>query len=99
MKSAYHHRLRLVAHARQHGIKPDRWLVSDYRPPSARVAAPFSAAGAARSHRAFRAPHHQPRKTPADIEQVIALRQQLFTFSPQPFLATFANRLASVPGS
>jgi hypothetical protein len=22
MKSAYHHRLRLVAHARQHGIKP-----------------------------------------------------------------------------
>jgi len=45
----------------------------------------------------FRAPHHQPGKTPADIEQVIALRQQLFTFSAQLFLATFVTRLAGMP--
>ena len=53
MKSAYHHRLRLVAHARQHGIKPDRWFVSDHRPHSARVAAPFSAAGACAASSSF----------------------------------------------
>src|SRR5258707_302764 len=59
----------------------------------------FQQQGLVRPHRASRAPHHQPGKTPADIEQqVVALRQQLFTFSAQPFLATFVTRLAGMPG-
>ena len=52
----------------------------------------FQQQGLARPHRAFRAPHHQPGKTPADIEQVVALRQELFTFGAQLFLATFVTR-------
>jgi transposase len=37
-----------------------------------------------------RAPHHQPGKTPADVEQqVVALRQQLFTFGARRLIREF----------
>ena len=90
MKSAYNHRLRLVAHARQHGIKPTARLFQTTVPTVRKWLRRYQQQGPRSLIELSRAPHHQPRKTPADIEQqVVALRQQLFTFGARRLIREF----------
>jgi hypothetical protein len=80
MKSAYNHRLRLVAHGRQHGIKPTAGLFQTTVSTVRKWLRRFQHQWPRGLIELSRAPHHQPGKTPDDIEQqVVALRQQLFT--------------------
>jgi transposase len=87
MKNAYNHRLRLVASAKQRGIKPTARLfgttVSTVRKwlgqhgPSGLVALP-------------RARHHQPQKTPPTTEaQLVELRKTLPTFGSRRRIREF----------
>jgi hypothetical protein len=81
MKDAYHHRLRLVQSARHLGIKPAARLFQTTVPTVRKWLRRYPQLGPRGLIALSRAPHRQPGKTPADIEQqVVALRQQLFTF-------------------
>jgi len=81
MRDAYNHRLRLVAYARQEGIKPAARAFATSVPTVRKWLRRFQQQGPSglREHR--RAPQHCPHKTPRAIEeQMLALRRQLPTF-------------------
>ena len=90
MKNAYNHRLRLVAHARQHGIKLTARLFQTTVLTVRKWLHRYQQQGPRGLLELSRAPQHQPRKTPDDIEpQVVALRQQLFTFGARHLIREF----------
>lgn len=90
MRSAYNHRLRLVSHARQHGIKPTARLFQTTVPTVRKWLRRYQQHGLRGLLELSRAPHHQPGKTPADLEQqVVALRQQLPTFGARRLIREF----------
>jgi len=90
MRDAYNHRLRLVQSARQRGIKPTaRWFQTTV-PTVRKWLRRYQQQGPRGLIELSRAPPHQPGKTPADAEQqVVALRQQLFTFGARRLIREF----------
>jgi transposase len=90
MRDAYNHRLRLVQSARQRGIKPTARLFQTTVPTVRKWLRRFQQHGPRGLIELSRAPHHQPGKAPADVEQqVVALRQQLFTFGARRLIREF----------
>jgi transposase len=90
MSSAYNHRLRLVAHARLHGIKPTARLFQTTVPTVRKWLRRYQQQGPRGLIELSRAPHHQPGKTsPALEQQVVALRQQLPTFGARRLIREF----------
>lgn len=81
MKNAYNHRLRLVAHARQHGIKATARLFQTTVPTVRKWLRRYQQQGLSGLLERSRAHHHCPHKTPLDLERhVVELRRQLPTF-------------------
>src|SRR6266849_9650367 len=90
MKDAYNHRLRLVQSARQIGIKPTARLFSATVPTVRKWLRRFQQQGPAGLREHSRAPHYQPRRTPAELEQrVVELRRTLFTFGSRRLIREF----------
>jgi len=90
MKNAYNHRLRLVQSARPRGIKPTARLFATTVPTVRKWLRRFQQHGAAGLRELSRAPHHQPRKTPPEVEQpLLQLRQTLPTFGARRLLREF----------
>jgi transposase len=90
MRDAYNHRLRLVESARQRGIKPTARLFSTTVTTVRKWLRRFQQQGPRGLIEVSRAPHHQPNKTAPQIEQqVVALRQQLFTFGARRLIREF----------
>lgn len=90
MSSAYNHRLRLVAHARLHGIKPTARLFQTTVPTVRKWLRRYQQQGPRGRIELSRAPHHQPGKTsPAREQQVVALRPQLPTFGARRRIREF----------
>ena len=90
MRDAYNHRLRLVQFARREGIKPAARAFATTVPTVRKWLRRYLERGPSGLVEQSRAPHHQPRKTPADIEQqVVALRQQLPTFGARRLIREF----------
>src|ERR1700682_2216191 len=90
MKDAYNHRLRLVQSARQIGIKPTARLFSATVPTVRKWLRRFQQQGPAGPREHSRAPHYQPRRTPAELEQrVVELRRTLFTFGSRRLIREF----------
>ena len=69
MKSAYNHRLRLVESARDRGIKPTARLFATTVPTVRKWLRRYQQQGPSGLLEQSRAPHHQPRRTPAYIER------------------------------
>src|SRR5580692_7607946 len=81
MRDAYNHRLRLVQHARQHGIKPAARAFATTVPTVRKWLRRFQQHGPSGLREHSRAHQHCPHKTSPEIEQqVLALRQKLPTF-------------------
>ena len=81
MKNPYNHRLRLVAHARQHGIKATARLFQTTVPTVRKWLRRYQQRGPSGLLERSRAPPHCPHQTPPDLErQVVQLRRQLPTF-------------------
>jgi transposase len=81
MKNAYNHRLRLVAHARQHGIKATARLFQTTVPTVRKWLRRYQQQGPSGLLERSRAHHHCPHQTPLQLErQVVRLRRQLPTF-------------------
>jgi len=84
MKNAFNHRLRLVAYARQHGIKK---AARDFRttiPTVRKWLRRYAARGLAGLQEISRAPRSCPHKITGELERrVVALRKQLPTFGAQ----------------
>src|ERR1700687_6329446 len=81
MKNAYNHRLRLVQHARQHGIKPTARAFATTVPTVRKWLRRFQQHGPSGLREHSRAHRHCPHKTSSKIEQqVLALRRKLPTF-------------------
>jgi len=90
MKNAFNHRLRLVQSAREIGIKPTAHLFQTTVPTVRKWLRRFQQHGLRGLIEHSRAPQHQPNKTPAALEQqVVALRQQLFTFGARRLIREF----------
>jgi transposase len=90
MKDAYNHRLRLVQSARQIGIKPTARLFSTTVPTVRKWLRRFQQQGPSGLCEHTRAPHHQPRRTPPELEQrVVELRRTLFTFGSRRLIREF----------
>jgi transposase len=90
MRDAYNHRLRLVAAARQRGIKPTARLFQTTVPTVRKWLRRYQQQGPRGLIALSRAPHHQPGKTALAIEQqVVALRQQLPTFGARRLIREF----------
>src|SRR5260370_1672967 len=90
MRDAYNHRLRLVQSARQRGIKPTARLFQTTVPTVRKWLRRYQQQGLRGLIERSRAPHHQPGKTPAAVEQqVVALRQRLFTFGARRLIREF----------
>src|SRR3990170_275790 len=90
MRDAYNHRLRLVAHARQHGIKATARLFQTTVPTVRKWLRRYQQQGPSGLVEHSRAPHRQPRQTPPEIEQqVVQLRQQLPTFGARRLIREF----------
>ncbi len=90
MRDAYNHRLRLVQSARQRGIKPTARLFQTTVPTVRKWLRRYQQHGPRGLIELSRAPHHPPGKTPAAVEQqVVALRQQLFTFGARRLIREF----------
>ena len=90
MRDAYNHRLRLVQSARDRGIKPTARLFATTVPTVRKWLRRFQQQGPSGLLDLSRAPHHQPRRTPAYIErQVVALRQTLPTFGSRRLIREF----------
>ena len=90
MRSAYNHRLRLVESARQRGIKPTARLFATSPFTVRKWLRRFAQDGPSGLREHSRAPHRQPRRTPAAIEQqVLALRRQLPTFGARRLIREF----------
>ena len=81
MKNAYNHRLRLVQHARQHGIKPAARAFATTVPTVRKWLRRFQQLGLKGLREHSRAHLQCPHKTSPEIEQqVLALREKLPTF-------------------
>jgi len=81
MRNAYNYRLRLVQHARQHGIKPAARAFATSVPTVRKWLRRFQQHGPSGLQEQSRAPHRCPHKTPPAVEeQVLALRRKLPTF-------------------
>ena len=81
MKNAYNHRLRLVARARQHGIKATARLFQTTVPTVRKWLRRYQQQGPSGLVERSRAHHHCPHQTPPELErQVVELRRQLPTF-------------------
>jgi transposase len=90
MKSAYNHRLRLVESARERGIKPTARLFVTTVPTVRKWLRRYQQQGPSGLLERSRAPHQQPRRTPASIErQVLTLRQTLPTFGARRLIREF----------
>src|SRR5437879_2271032 len=90
MKSAYSHRLRLVESARDRGIKPTARLFATTVPTVRKWIRRYQQQGPSGLLEQSRAPHQQPRRTPASLErQVVALRQTLPTFGSRRLIREF----------
>ncbi len=90
MKDAFNHRLRLVQSARQRGIKPTARLFQTTVPTVRKWLRRYQQLGLVGLQEHSRAPHHQPQRTSAAIEQqVVALRQQLPTFGARRLIREF----------
>jgi len=90
MKDAYNHRLRLVSYARQHGLKAAARFFQTTRRTVRKWVRRYQAQGPSGLVGRSRAPHHQPRRTPAAIEQaVVALRRRLPTFGARRLIGEF----------
>jgi|SRR5579863_569354 len=81
MRSAYNHRLRLVASVRERGIKPTARLFRTSPLTVRKWWRRYQQRGPSGLQEHSRAPHRSPQKTSTEIEQqVLALRRQLPTF-------------------
>src|ERR1035437_5739695 len=81
MRDAYNHRLRLVQHARQYGIKRTARAFVTTVPTVRKWLRRFQQQGPSGLREHSRAHRHCPHKTSPEIEQqVLALRQKLPTF-------------------
>src|SRR3989337_293536 len=90
MRDAYNHRLRLVAHARQHGIKATARLFQTTVPTVRKWLRRYQQQGPSGLVEQSRAPHHPAGKTPPDVEQqVVDLRRQLPTFGARRLIREF----------
>ena len=90
MKDAYNHRLRLVQSARQLGIKPTARLFVTTVPTVRKWLRRYKQQGPSGLLEHSRAPHHQPRRTPPEVEQrVVELRRTLFTFGSRRLIREF----------
>ena len=90
MRDAYNHRLRLVQFARAEGIKPAARAFATTVPTVRKWLRRYQQQGPRGVVEQSRAPHHQPRKTPPEIEQqVVALRTQLPTFGARRLIREF----------
>ncbi len=84
MKNAFNHRLRLVAHARQYGLKDAARFFHTTLPTVRKWVRRYQAGGLPGLKELSRAPHHCPHKIGGELErQVVALRRQLPTFGAQ----------------
>jgi transposase len=90
MKDAYNHRLRLVESARQCGIKPTARLFATTVPTVRKWLRRHQQHGPSGLVEQSRAPHHQPRRTPPEVErQVLKLRKTLPTFGARRLIREF----------
>ena len=90
MRSAYNHRLRLVDSARQRGLKPTARLFVTTVPTVRKWLRRYQQQGPSGLLEHSRAPHHQPRRTPPELEQrVVELRQTLPTFGSRRLIREF----------
>jgi transposase-like protein len=88
MRDAYNHRLRLVASARQRGLKPTARLFQTTVPTVRKWLRRYQQQGPSGLVERSRAPHRQARKTSAEIEQqVVALRQPATAGPPSALAA------------
>src|SRR5258708_12428630 len=86
MRDAYNHRLRLVQHARQRGIKPTARAFATTVPTVRKWLRRFQQHGPSRLREHSRAHHHCPPKTSPSINQhVFTLLPTLPTFDPPLF--------------
>ena len=97
VKSVYNHRLRLVQSARDRRIKPTARLFATTVPTVRKWLRRYQH-GPSGLLEQSRAPHHQPRRTPAYIErQVVALRQILPIFGARRLIREFDLPSAMAP--
>jgi transposase len=90
MRNPYNHRLRLVAYARQNGLKAAARLFQTTRRTVRKWLRRYQAQGPSGLVERSRAPHRQPRQTPPALEQqVVALRRQLPTFGARRLIREF----------
>jgi transposase len=90
MQNAFNYRLRLVTHARQHGIKAAARAFSTTVPTVRKWLRRFQAQGLKGLQEHSRAPLHQRHQTPAQIElRAIELRRQLPTFGSRRLIREF----------
>lgn len=90
MRDAYNHRLRLVESARQRGIKPTARLFATTVPTVRKWLRRYRQQGPSGLREQSRAPHRQPGKTSAAIEQqVVELRKTLPTFGARRLIREF----------
>lgn len=90
MPNAFDYRLRLVTHARQHGLKATARAFSTTVPTVRKWLCRSQAQGLKGLQEHSRAPRHQPHQTPAEIErQVVELRRQLPTFGSRRLIREF----------
>lgn len=90
MRDRYNHCLRLVQYARQSGIKAAARAFATTVPTVRKWLRRHQEQGPSGSLERSRAPHHQPRQTPTEVEQqVVALRQQLPTFGARRLIREF----------
>lgn len=84
MKNAFNYRLRLVAHARQHGIQAAARAFRTTVPTVRKWLRRFQAQGLKGLQELSRAPRSCPHKIQGELaERVLALRRQLPTFGAQ----------------
>jgi transposase len=90
MRDDFNHRLRLVEYARQQGIKAAARAFATTVPTVRKWLRRYHPQGPSGLLERSRAPHHQPRRTPAEIQQqLVALRQQLPTFGARRLIREF----------
>src|SRR5713226_3759693 len=84
MKNPFNHRLRLVAHARERGVKDAARFFHTTVPTVRKWVRRYQASGLEWLNELSRAPHHCPHKIGGELErQVVALRRRLPTFGAQ----------------
>jgi transposase len=90
MRDAYNHRLRMVSYARQNGLKAAARFFQTTRRTVRKWVRRHQQDGLKGLVGRSRAPHRQPRKTPAEIEAgVVQLRRRLPTFGARRLIGEF----------